>query len=78
MVRLRQPPGESDPRAVLRKLHGLQTELAELAFALDRRGRAEAADVAIALSGRLGELCDELGEGAPVASDRQSEPSRRP
>ncbi|MCX6953302.1 MAG: hypothetical protein NTV51_14205 [Verrucomicrobia bacterium] len=45
---------------VLGKLGGLRTELVELAFVLDRRGRPEAADVAMTLSGQLGELCEEL------------------
>lgn len=70
MVRHRQPTGESDPRLILRKLHGLQTELVELAFTLDRRGRPEAAEVAITLSGRLGELCEELdGAAAECKAD---------
>lgn len=42
--------------ALLGQLRGLQTELVELAFTLDRRGRPEAADVALTISGRLGEL----------------------
>lgn len=42
--------------ALLGQLRGLQTELIELAFTLDRRGRPEAADVALTISGRLGEL----------------------
>jgi hypothetical protein len=53
----------SDPRVILGKLHGLRTELVELAFVLDRRGRIEAADVAMTISGRVGELCEELAAG---------------
>lgn len=50
----------ADPRLVLGKLHGLRAELAELAFVLDRGGRLDAADVAMTISGRVGELCEEL------------------
>lgn len=50
----------SDGRALLGKLHGLRAELAELAFVLDRGGRLDAADVAMTISGRVGELCEEL------------------
>jgi len=46
------------PDSLLRKLDGLRTELVELAFELDRRGSGEAADVAMAASVRVGELCD--------------------
>lgn len=57
----------SDPHQVLSKLHGLRTELVELAFVLDRRGRVEAADVAMSISGRVGELCEEI-EGAEAGA----------
>lgn len=46
------------------KLAALRTELADLAFELDTRGRADAADVATAVAGRLGELCEERGAEA--------------
>ncbi len=68
----------SDAPAILGKLHGFQTELVELAFTLDRRGRAEAADVAMNLSGRVGELCEELAAGrqnVPFTPKLQSEPN---
>ncbi|HEX2101159.1 MAG TPA: hypothetical protein VHF69_10870 [Candidatus Synoicihabitans sp.] len=42
------------------KLHALHVELVELAYELDRRGRAEAADVALATSARVAELVAEL------------------
>jgi hypothetical protein len=50
--------------ALLGQLRGLQTELIELAFTLDRRGRPEAADVALTISGRLGELHAEFAAQA--------------
>jgi hypothetical protein len=43
------------------KLDRLRTELVELAYTLDTRGRAEAADVAMTTAARIGELCEELG-----------------
>jgi len=60
----------SDPRQVLSKLHGLRTELVELAFVLDRRGRVDAADVAMSIAGRVGELCEEIETGATGAVER--------
>lgn len=44
----------------LEKLSGFRTELADLAFLMDRRGRAEAADVAMMAFARIGEICEEL------------------
>ena len=52
---------------LLERLHALRTDLVDLAFALERRGQMEAADVAIATSARLQELCDE-------SADRQNSP----
>ncbi|HVT72788.1 MAG TPA: hypothetical protein VHD61_06600 [Lacunisphaera sp.] len=43
------------------KLAALRTELADLAFELDTRGHADAADVATTVAVRLGELCAEAG-----------------
>ena len=54
--------------ALLGKLRGLQTELVELAFVLDRRGRLDAADVAMTLSSRVGELCEDLAPMEPNSS----------
>jgi len=53
-------------RLLLGKLYKLRTDLAELAFVLDRQGSLEAADVALATSARVGELCEELN---PVFSE---------
>jgi hypothetical protein len=59
---LEHPAGE--------RLRRLQAELADLAFALERRGRLEAADVAMTASARVEELCDELESIAgPVCDD---------
>ena len=43
----------------VRKLSDLRTELIDLAFALERQGRVDAADVAVSISTRIGEMCDE-------------------
>ena len=48
----------------LEKLEALRTELVDLAFDLERRGRLDAADVAITTSVRVSELCEELGTKA--------------
>ena len=59
------------PADTLAKLEQLRTELAELAFALESRGRVDAADVANSVSARLAELCDELDEASwPGSGDR--------
>ena len=66
------PPAEaSDLRALRAKLAGMRAEFVDLAFALERRGRIDAADVAMAASARVGELCDEFADsqGADVATD---------
>jgi|GEM_PF-2439800 hypothetical protein len=51
----------------LQKLAELRTELADMAFALERQGRLDAADLATSVSQRLGELCDEPLERATAA-----------
>lgn len=55
------------PSSVLTKLDALRAELGELAFALERRHRPDAADVANLLSDRLRELCDEIAANHPPA-----------
>lgn len=50
------------PDPMADKLVRLRVELTEMAFALDRRGRPEAADVAMTISGRLGEILEEIAE----------------
>jgi hypothetical protein len=47
-------------KPLLQKLTKLRTELVELAFTMDRRGRPEAADVAMMVSARVEELCEEF------------------
>lgn len=42
------------------KLAALRVELVEQAYALERQGRLDAADVAIATSVRVAEICAEL------------------
>jgi hypothetical protein len=49
-------PFTGDPLA--EKLRHLRTELAELAFTLDSRGQAEAADTALSIDRRIAELLD--------------------
>ena len=48
------------PDVFLKKLDELRTELVDLAVTLERRGRHEAADVALTTSARVGEIHDEL------------------
>ena len=48
---------------MLKKLSDFRTELVEIAFTMDRRGRLEAADVAMAASARVRELCEEFEAG---------------
>ena len=43
--------------SVTDQLAALRAELVEQAYALERQGRLDAADVAMALSQRLGEFC---------------------
>ncbi|HXA80667.1 MAG TPA: hypothetical protein VNV14_05280 [Opitutaceae bacterium] len=52
------PKAKTNP--LLKKLDQLRTELVELAFTLDSRGRFDASDVAMTTSARVGELCEEL------------------
>lgn len=56
-IQLLVEPNAAD---VLNKLDQLRTELVELAYALDTRGRLEAADVALTTSLRIGEMCAEF------------------
>lgn len=60
---------ESPVAPVLAKLAALRTELVEQAYALERQGRLDAADVVIATSVRLAEIAVELEGGgrSPVA-----------
>jgi hypothetical protein len=48
---------------MLKKLSDLRAELVDLAFTMDRRGRLDAADVAMTASARVGELCEEFKAG---------------
>jgi len=64
MIQFIKPAISDSPMLVREKLEELRTELVDLAFALDRRGQAEAADVAILTSARLAELCTELLENS--------------
>lgn len=51
-------------------LVALRGELAELAFEFDQRGAGDAADLAMMIAARLGELCAEAG--APVDTELPS------
>jgi hypothetical protein len=46
----------SDSAELRGQLRDLQTELVEAAVTFDRRGRLDAADLALSVSARLGEL----------------------
>jgi hypothetical protein len=50
---------------LLAKLTALRAELVEQAYVLERQGRIDAADVAIATSARIAEVC---AERAPARS----------
>lgn len=52
------------------RLVALRGELTELAFELDQRGSGDAADVAMMIAARLGELCVEAA--APGETTRLS------
>ncbi|MBL9210222.1 MAG: hypothetical protein JNL92_07120 [Opitutaceae bacterium] len=62
---------------VLGRLDALRVELADLAYLLERRGRRDAADLAVAVSARLGEIHDELAAG-PADPDRSPASVRHP
>ncbi len=47
------------------KLNALRAEFADLAFALERQGRRDAADIANQLGGRLAEFAAEFDPAAP-------------
>ena len=53
---------------ILEKLDGLRTELVDLAFILECRGRLDAADVAMTTSARVAQLRDDLGATARISS----------
>lgn len=55
-----EPTPSREHASVLKKLASLRTELVDLAFVLDRRGRPDAADVAMITSARIAEICNEL------------------
>ena len=50
---------------LIARLDGIRDELIELAFALERRGNVEAADVAHGVRARVGELLEELRVPCP-------------
>ena len=56
--------------AALAKLDALRTELADLAFELERQGRCDAADVTNMLGVRLAEVAGELAAGGPELTRR--------
>ena len=62
----------SDPcpaNPLMEKLASLRVELIELAYVMDRRGHPEAADMAMTVSARLGELSEEFRGPDWVQSD---------
>lgn len=50
---------------MLGSLDALRVELVDLAYMLERRGRRDAADVALAVAGRVGEIHEKLAAPAP-------------
>jgi hypothetical protein len=73
---------QSKTKIIFGKLDGLRTELVDLAFVLECRGRLEAADVAMTISARIGELCEEFTTAGtlppPDAVERDAAPSETP
>ena len=67
-------PASRTPRSVQTRLDALSTELADLAFELERQGRLDAADVVMMLDARVRELFAPLamaeggGETIPAGS----------
>lgn len=60
-------PDSSTARSAPATLDRLRTELADLAFALERQGRRDAADVVMQIDARVRELARD--EDALVAAD---------
>ncbi|MBL9215624.1 MAG: hypothetical protein JNG83_09125 [Opitutaceae bacterium] len=54
---------DSPQEQLLAKLAALRVELVDLAYQLDVQGRLEAADVAMATSARVAEICEEFSGG---------------
>ncbi|HEY4247014.1 MAG TPA: hypothetical protein VGM64_09175 [Lacunisphaera sp.] len=52
--------------SLLQQLAQFRAELVELALAMDRRGQPEAADVAMMVFARMGELCEEYRTDRPI------------
>jgi hypothetical protein len=46
-------------RSIFEKLARLRVELVDQAYLLEHRGRRDAADLAIMISARVGEICDD-------------------
>jgi hypothetical protein len=60
----------------MEKLASFRIELIDLAFVMDRRGHAEAADIAMTISARLEELCEEF-KGPDLVQRVEATGSRR-
>lgn len=61
----------SELDALRSKLAALSVEFIDLAFSLERRGRIDAADVAMTASARVAELCD-MGRALARASSDEA------
>lgn len=53
----------ADSQLLLARLDGLRTELADLAYELEGRGRLDAADVVNSIAARMDEIQDEFAAG---------------
>ena len=62
--------------SVPEKLAALRTELVELAYRLERQGRLDAADVALAISARIAELNVELEAAMAPGTTHEEHPEQ--
>jgi len=63
-------------RQLIRRIARLRTELVDLAYALDIKGRHDAADVTLTVSARLAETCTAAVGAAGRPAGRLSDKAR--
>lgn len=72
------PPESTELVALRGRLAELRAEFVDLAFTLERRGRFDAADVALAASARVGEICEVFAPEAPPTQPSSNIACSRP